>query len=103
VLPERLPFEPDPPEISDEDWAALAQEVALTLALTVLAAYTGGAATPLVLARAARLASRMRGAYRVASRLMEKIKNPTIRATFQKWQSLPPYPPPLILFSLCSV
>ena len=61
VLPDILPLDPDPPEISDEDWAALAQEVALTLALTVLAAYTGGAATPLVLARAARLASRMRG------------------------------------------
>jgi len=86
VLPERLPFEPAPPEISDEDWAALAQEVALTLALTVLAAYTGGAATPLVLARAARLASRMRGAYRVASRLMEKIKNPTARETLEKRQ-----------------
>jgi hypothetical protein len=87
VLPERLPFEPAPPEISDEDWAALAQEVALTLALTVLAAYTGGAATPLVLARAARLASRMRGAYRVASRLMEKIKNPTAREGFQRRQA----------------
>jgi len=77
---------PDPPEISDEDWAALAQEVALTLALTVLAAYTGGAATPLVLARAARLASRMRGAYRVASRLMEKIKDPTAREGFKRRQ-----------------
>jgi hypothetical protein len=54
--------------------------------LTVLAAYTGGAATPLVLARAARLASRMRGAYRVASRLMEKIKNPTARETLEKRQ-----------------
>ena len=86
VLPERLPFEPAPPEISDEDWAALAQEVALTLALTVLAAYTGGAATPLVLARAARLASRMRGAYRVASRLMEKIKDPTAREGFKRRQ-----------------
>jgi hypothetical protein len=87
VLPERLPFEPAPPEISDEDWAALAQEVALTLALTVLAAYTGGAATPLVLARAARLASRMRGAYRVASRLMEKIKDPTAREGFKRRQA----------------
>jgi hypothetical protein len=87
VLPERLPLAPDPPEISDEDWAVLAQEVALTLALTVLAAYTGGAATPLVLARAARLASRMRGAYRVASRLMEKIKNPTAREGFKQRQS----------------
>jgi hypothetical protein len=86
VLPERLPLAPDPPEISDEDWAALAQEVALTLALTVLAAYTGGAATPLVLARAARLASRMRGAYRVASRLMEKIKDPTAREGFKQRQ-----------------
>ena len=61
VLPDILPLDPDPPEIFDEEWAALGLDVALTLALTVLAAYTGGAATPLLLARAARLASRMRG------------------------------------------
>jgi SPP1 gp7 family putative phage head morphogenesis protein len=87
VLPDILPLDPDPPEIFDEDWAALAQEVALTLALTVLAAYTGGAATPLLLARAARLASRMRGAYRVAGRLMEKIKDPTAREGFKQRQA----------------
>ena len=87
VLPERLPFEPDPPEISDEDWAALAQEVALTLALTVLAAYTGGAATPLVLARAARLASRMRGAYQAAARFIRTIKDPKTREGFQQRQA----------------
>ena len=87
VLPDILPLDPDPPEISDEDWAALAQEVALTLALTVLAAYTGGAATPLLLARAARLAARMRGAYRVAGRLMEKIKDPTAREGFKQRQA----------------
>jgi hypothetical protein len=86
VLPERLPFEPAPPEISDEDWAALAQEVALTLALTVLAAYTGGAATPLVLARAARLASRMRGAYQAAARFIRTIKDPTAREGFKRRQ-----------------
>jgi hypothetical protein len=86
VLPERLPFEPAPPEISDEDWAALAQEVALTLALTVLAAYTGGAATPLVLARAARLASRMRGAYQAAARFIRTIKDPKTRETLEKRQ-----------------
>jgi hypothetical protein len=44
--------------------------------------------------KGARFVSRMRGAYRVASRLMEKIKNPTIRATFQKRQSPPPTPLP---------
>jgi hypothetical protein len=44
--------------------------------------------------KGARFASRMRGAYRVASRLMEKIKDPTIRATFQKRQSPPPTPLP---------
>jgi uncharacterized protein with gpF-like domain len=86
VLPERLPFEPAPPEISDEDWAALAQEVALTLALTVLAAYTGGAATPLVLARAARLASRMRGAYQAAARFIRTIKDPKTREALEKRQ-----------------
>ena len=86
VLPERLPFEPAPPEISDEDWAALAQDVALTLALTVLAAYTGGAATPLVLARAARLASRMRGTYQAAARFIRTIKDPKTREALEKRQ-----------------
>jgi SPP1 gp7 family putative phage head morphogenesis protein len=86
VLPDILPLDPDPPEIFDEDWAALAQEVALTLALTVLAAYTGGAATPLVLARAARLASRMRGAYQTAARLLRNIKDPKTRERFEQRQ-----------------
>ena len=87
VLPDILPLDPDPPEISDEDWAALAQEVALTLALTVLAAYTGGAATPLLLARAARLASRMRGAYQTAARLLRNIKDPKTRESFEQRQA----------------
>ncbi len=87
VLPDSLPLDPDPPEISDEDWAALAQEVALTLALTVLAAYTGGAATPLVLARAARLASRMRGAYQSAARLLRNIKDSKTRERFEQRQA----------------
>ena len=87
VLPDILPLDPDPPEISDEDWAALAQEVALTLALTVLAAYTGGAATPLLLARAARLASRMRGAYQSAARLLRNIKDSKTRERFEQRQA----------------
>ena len=87
VLPDILPLDPDPPEISDEDWAALAQEVALTLALTVLAGYTGGAATPLVLARAARLAARMRGAYQAAARLLRNIKDPKMRERFEQRQA----------------
>ena len=87
VLPDILPLDPDPPEISDEDWAALAQEVALTLALTVLAAYTGGAATPLLLARAARLAARMRGAYQAAARLLRNIKDPKTRERFEQRQA----------------
>ncbi len=86
VLPDVLPLDPDPPEISDEDWAALAQEMAATLLLTVLAAYTAGAATPLVLLRAAKLASRARGAYQAAARFIRTIKDPKTRETLEKRQ-----------------
>ena len=85
-MPDVLPLDPDPPEISDEDWAALAQEMAATLLLTVLAAYTAGAATPLVLLRAAKLASRARGAYQAAARFIRTIKDPKTREILEKRQ-----------------
>ena len=85
-MPDVLPLDPDPPEISDEDWAALAQEMAATLLLTVLAAYTAGAATPLVLLRAAKLASRARGAYQAAARFIRTIKDPKTREALEKRQ-----------------
>jgi SPP1 gp7 family putative phage head morphogenesis protein len=86
VLPDVLPLDPDPPEISDEDWAALAQEMAATLLLTVLAAYTAGAATPLALARAAILARRVRGAYQAAARFIRTVKDPKTRESLEKRQ-----------------
>jgi hypothetical protein len=67
VLPDILPLDPDPPEISDEDWAA-------------------------------RLASRMRGAYQAAARLLRNIKDPKTRERFQKRQSPPPLLPPDFIF-----
>ncbi|MFN7666668.1 MAG: colicin E5-related ribonuclease [bacterium] len=56
MLPDILPLDPDPPEISDEDWAA-------------------------------RLASRMRGAYQAAARLLRNIKDPKTRERFEQRQA----------------